>query len=207
MFPSHDPAGNGWFRCIATETKTNNNPNVFFGPALDDGTISYAGDTSKGIFVWGAQVEEGSFSTSYIPTGGSTVTRAADIANIFGFISLVTQSSDQLITQSGDSLTGTGLSFGNFYNQTEGTFFGEFNGSGGFGFVAHDGSNFNRHGLSAGSGRTFTVISGLGSFNFGVSPTLIAGGGKFAHGYKANDYGAFGDGVNLPATSPTTVPP
>ena len=65
------PAGNGWFRCVATETKTNNNPNVYFGPALDDGTISYAGDTSKGVFIWGAQVEEGSAATDYIPTGAT----------------------------------------------------------------------------------------------------------------------------------------
>jgi len=47
------------------------------------------------------QVEEGSFPTSYIPTSGSTVTRAVDNAVI------------------------QGESFSNFYNSTEGTFFAE----------------------------------------------------------------------------------
>ena len=62
----------------------------------------YSATSSTGqvkILAWGAQLEEGAFATSYIPTSGSTVTRAADVASI------------------------TGSNFSRWYNQSEGTVF------------------------------------------------------------------------------------
>ena len=50
-------------------------------------------------YIWGPQLEEGAFATSYIPTTGTTVTRGSDQAKI------------------------TGTNFTDFYNQTEGTVF------------------------------------------------------------------------------------
>ena len=47
-------------------------------------TPNGVGDGTSGIYIWGAQLEQGSFPTSYIPKSGLTVTRTADNASITG---------------------------------------------------------------------------------------------------------------------------
>jgi len=93
------PFANGWYRCIVATDFTANN--FAIGPSNSLGTDS----TTNGqyLYIWGAQVEAGSFPTSYLPTSGSAATRAADICSI------------------------EGGNFSSWYNQSEGTVFVEAN--------------------------------------------------------------------------------
>lgn len=72
--------GNGWYRIWASSQATASiAANVGFGFTTADNTQTHAGDSSSGIYAWGFQTEAGAYSTSYIPTSGSTVTRNADV--------------------------------------------------------------------------------------------------------------------------------
>ena len=71
--------GNGWYRCSITDTATSTTK--FSGVYLCNSATSFGGVTptnTDGFYVWGLQLEEGSYATSYIPTHGTSVTRSAD---------------------------------------------------------------------------------------------------------------------------------
>jgi hypothetical protein len=95
--------GNGWFRCTATFTSSavSSTHRVYMFLGQNGTTFTYTGDGTSGIFIWGAQLEEGSFPTSYIPTTTGSVVRSADVCSI------------------------TGGDFNGFYNSTAGTLLSE----------------------------------------------------------------------------------
>jgi hypothetical protein len=74
-----DSAANGFYRCILVFTTSAIASNlVTIGASLADNTRSFAGDITKGVHLIGAQLEAGSYASSYIKTTAATVTRIAD---------------------------------------------------------------------------------------------------------------------------------
>jgi hypothetical protein len=91
--------GNGWWR-ISVYYSGYSGPDTFMAVTsipqsgmsrnsfLD---VAYSGNGTDGIYVWGAQCEQSSYVTSYIPSNGSSATRVADACFKTGISSLIGQ--------------------------------------------------------------------------------------------------------------------
>jgi hypothetical protein len=80
--------GDGWYRISHTFTATATTwyLNFWFW-----NSTSVTANGTDGVYVYGAQLEEGAYPTSYIPTLGAAVTRLADSASKTGISSLIGQ--------------------------------------------------------------------------------------------------------------------
>lgn len=81
-------AGSGWWRMAVTGTwSTITNVRTFVRPAIGStqsaGDLGYAGDITKGIYVWGMQLNQGSTATTYQPTTTVQVNPTADNTQVF----------------------------------------------------------------------------------------------------------------------------
>ncbi len=179
-------AGNGWYRCAIAFT-TSNTSDFSILMCNDAGASTYQGDGTSGIYLWGTQIEAGSFATSYIPTVASQVTRSADVATMIGD------------------------NFRSWYNQNAGTFVVEADTAiitGDRGIIsANDGSGNNDIDLRASSSPTAVVASGGASQAIlTVSGAVVGTPTKLALAYALNDFAAVRNGGTVAADTSGTTP-
>jgi hypothetical protein len=168
---------NGWYRLIlSTTTDTSTSARFrcfFFG----------AGSTAT---VWGAQLEAGSFPTSYIPTTTAAVTRAADVASI------------------------SGSNFSSWYRQDEGTVFVEVpsaNLTGGRILQIGDGTSANRQDLALVSSALLAFVNVSNSTQVNsLTANTATGLAKCGYGYKVDDFAWILNAGSLRAETSGSVP-
>ena len=87
--------GNGWYRFELSSNysfSTNVYARIFLENTSTPATVpsnSYLGDGTSGIYIWGAQLEEQSYATSYVPSLGTNGVRAAETASATGLSSYI----------------------------------------------------------------------------------------------------------------------
>jgi hypothetical protein len=178
---------NGWYRITGAGSigaKTNMRMRIYI--ANDLGQITYLGNGTSGLYVWGAQLEAGSYATSYIPTTSASVTRNADVISKTGISSLI--------------------------GQIEGTIFYEFS----VPIVQDitrvlsvSGSSVdNRINISTYSDSIFVRVDVGGSNQVNTSAVIsVTNMNRIALRYKANDFALYVNGVNvITDTSGITFP-
>ena len=87
---------NDWFRfsiSFTTGSSSYLRSIIYVSNLTGDGFAvpSYLGTGTSGVYIWGAQLEAGSYATSYVPTVATSVTRNADVISKTGISSLIGQ--------------------------------------------------------------------------------------------------------------------
>ena len=180
--------GNGWYRCLVNTTNTGGSEILFLSTSVDGTLTTNYTNTTNGIFVYGGQVENGSYATSYIPTSGSTVTRNQD------------------------QFTRDGI--GSLINSTEGVLFAEisaFSNDGTNRTIALSdgtGNNLVRFYFSNSSNRIVAQVKVGGStqVTFDITGITVTDFNKVALKYKENDFSIWINGIERGIDTNGSVP-
>jgi hypothetical protein len=179
--------GNGWYRLLLTVTATATTTTAvivsFVGAAPTVRLPSYLGLITSDVFLWGGQIEAGSFPTSYIPTTTASVVRSADVCSITSIASFYGNGV-------GTILVGSQLSVISTLNGVCGFFTGTNQISIGRGGSVSRASTF-------GASPTLTINSGT------LASTLFV---KSAFAFNTNDAAFANNGVSAGTSTSVGIP-
>jgi hypothetical protein len=188
---SIEPLENGWYRCSMTYAH-----GIAFAPnvgvcsptySVSATSVTSTGNGTSGIFIWGAQVEVGSYATSYIPTTSASVTRNADVISKTGISSLIGQTEGVIFYDFILSTTGVDFTLANLYSSSNANSYSLF-------YI----NPSNQVGVSmTNNGSTQCDI---------VVPTLALGRHRIAFAYKQNDFAVYVDGQLIATDTNGTIP-
>lgn len=172
---------NGWYRCSMTYSHgASFAPNVGVCSSTysitTSGVIS-TGNGTSGIFIWGAQLEVGSYATSYIPTTSASVTRNADVISKTGISSLIGQTEGTIFID---------VDFDNFASQTNNPVL----------FSLFGNATIYMQ-MFTGGYAELLYNTGAGNQAYLYWGGVTNGRHKIAFGYKANDFVLYVDGTQI----------
>jgi len=183
--------GGGIYRCsftgIAHPTETAGK--VQFNLLGDDGSLIYSGSEFNGIWLWGAQLEAGSYPTSYIATTSATATRAADFAAVMAnVVAGLNALEGTLLLETSRNYIPAGTSDLLLFSNSTGTEFHR---------ISAD---------SAGTPRASTRVGGADTVSI-TGPFSLSGGlVNIGYAWKAGDCAAAINGGMMGTSSSTSMP-
>ena len=170
---------NGWFKISLTSQKN-------AGTVVSSRIDSF--DVGTSVYIYGAQLEAGSYPTSYIPTVSTSITRNADVISKTGISSLI--------------------------GQTEGTAFVDFYAKGKYDalnmlLLISDGTSANMFYIALTDGKFEVYMQSSSTPQFVYSGATILNENsrnKIAIGYANNDIILYHNGVQLTTDATATIP-
>jgi hypothetical protein len=179
---------NGWYKISATVTADFTIIAPVFsilpttGYTLNGSNIpEFTGNGVNGGFIWGAQLEAGSYATSYIPTTSASVTRNADVISKTGISSLIGQTEGSVFLDLDYTSNGT-----NYWLQ-----------------LGDNTTNFIELYVAGG----VLYFSGYnGSAQWSISTAVSTQHYKIAYAYKANDIALYVNGTLIGTDTSAAIP-
>lgn len=180
-----ESVGNGWYRCMVSFNALGVFNIPSFSPSNAFGDINYTGDGTSGIYIWGAQLEAGSYATSYIPTTSASVTRNADVISKTGISSLIGQTSGTVFLD---------INIDSSFAQDDMRF-----------LDISDGSSANWYFIGTNNTNEFRFYFKAGGSVISTLTPFTSGRNKMAFAYANNDYVIYINGVQIYSTTTATV--